>query len=108
MVTAAELLDRARQSRVKPITVGDLELHVRRFSLAERIDIGSRARSSNPPAAHEYLVIGLCQPDASPYFTAEEAREFAEADGLLAEQIIGAILEHAGLSQAAQETAAKN
>lgn len=108
MVTKAELLERARAGRVKVVTVDGLELHLRRFGLAERIEIGTRARSGNPPAPHEYLALGLCEADGSPYFTLDEAEQFAADDGLLAERIVNAILDHAGLTEAAQERAAKN
>jgi hypothetical protein len=108
MVTKADLLARARDGRVKPLSVAGFDLHMRRFSLAERIEIGSRARSGIPPEPHEYLAIALCEADGSPFWTLDEAREFCDGDGKLAEQFVESILTHTGLTDSAQEQAAKN
>lgn len=108
MTTKDELLARAQAGRIKAVTVAGLELHIRRFSLAERIEAGTRARAGEALEAHEYLAMGLCNEDGSPLFTLDEAREFCDGDGVLAELVVNEVLDHAGLTAAAQERAAKN
>lgn len=106
MVTKEALLARAQDGRVKAIAVDGLDLHVRRLGLGERIDIGNRARAGEVTAPHEYLAMCLCNEDGSPFLTLDEAQAFCDADGLLAEQVVNAVLVHVGLAPA--EAAAKN
>lgn len=108
MVSAVELLARVEGERVKAVTVAGIELHMRRLSLTERIDIGTRVRAGDALGAHEYLSMGLCNEDGSALFTRDEAKAFADADGWLAEQFVNAVLGHNRLTAAAQEQLAKN
>jgi hypothetical protein len=106
MVSKNELLARAQAGRVKAISVDGLDLFVRRLTLGERIDIGDRARKGEGIPPHEYLTLCLCNEDGSAFFTLEEAEAFCDADGELAERVMGEMLQHAGLVQ--RENAAKN
>lgn len=108
MVTAVELLERANAEYVKPIKVAGLDLCTRKFSLPEFLDLQKRIHAGTPPEPHEYLAIGLCNPDGSAFFTVEQACEFASKDGLLAAAIADRIADHAGLTVAAQERLTKN
>ena len=108
MVTKDALMARAKEGRIKAFTVAGMDLYARRFSLAERIECGDRGRAGDPVSPHEYLAMALCNEDGSPYWTLDEAKEFADADGLLAEAIVNAALDHAGMTKAAQELIAKN
>jgi hypothetical protein len=108
MVSKDDLLARAKAGRVKTVEVDGVALYVRRFGLSERVEIGTRARGGDPPAPHEYLALGLCNEDGSPLFTVDEAKAFSDDDGQFAEKVVNLVLEHAGLTQSAQDAALKN
>jgi len=106
MVTKEALLARAQTGRYKTVKVDDLDLRVRRLSLAERIEIGDRARGGEKIPPTEYLARCLVQEDDSPMFSVDEAQAFCDGDGEFAERVVNAVLVATGLAPA--ENAAKN
>lgn len=105
MVTAAELIAEARSSRVSKVLVADREFYVRRLGAAAVMSISQRAREGRPLSIAEWLTLGVVAEDGSPFFTDEEAAEYAEAAGLEAVQLADAVAEKAGLGKG---NAAKN
>lgn len=108
MVTAAELVAKARAERIREFTVGELTLHVRRLTGVERRQLGERARSGNPMQATELVALAICNADGSPFLTGEEATALDEADPELLERMAEEVLRSAGLYEKAVEVALKN
>lgn len=96
MVTAAELIAEARARRIAPVTVSGIEFHILRLPATQMVAIGQRAREGAPFQVPDWLAAGVCNPDGSPFFTADEAAEFAEVDGYTAARLADAVAEKAG------------
>lgn len=97
MVSAADLIAAARASRVSKVDIGGDGFYVRRLGATAVMEISQRARAGNALGVHEWLVLGVCNEDGSPFFTADEAREYAEESGLVSVRLADAIAEKAGL-----------
>jgi hypothetical protein len=105
MVSAADLLAEARSRRINKVEVEGREFFVRRLSAPEVIAVSTRIREGQPFEIHEWLALGVCNEDGSPYFTAEGAAEYAECDGFDAVQLAEAVAVRSGLGP---RDAAKN
>lgn len=105
MVTAAELLAEARNSRVKRVSIGGREFCLRKFPADIVMAISRRAREGNPFTVAEWLEQGVCAEDGTPFFTPEQAVEFADIDGLTAVKLVDKL---AGLSGYGEDDVAKN
>lgn len=88
MVTAAELIAAARNSRIKKVTILGREFCLRKFSSDVVMAISRRAREGEPFTVADWLEQGVCNEDDSPFFTAEQAAEYAKIDGLVAVRIV--------------------
>ena len=108
MVTAAELIARAQAERIRPFSIGDITLHVRRLTGAERRALGDRARAGNPMQAIEMVSLAICNADGSPFMSPEEAEALDRDDPELLERMAEEVLRSAGLYEKALEAALKN
>lgn len=104
MVTVEELLADAAAARVGTVTVGRHQFHVRKFGYLEVMAISKRAREGQAPDVPEWLALGVCTEDGSPFFTPESALQYAEADGPSAVRLADAVASKVF----GQEDAAKN
>lgn len=108
MVTAAELIARAQAERIRPFTVGDLTLHVRRLTGAERRQIGERARAGDALSNAELAALAICNEDGSPFMSIEEAESLDVHDPALLERLAEEAARSGGFYDKAVELALKN
>lgn len=91
MVTANELLAEARTSRIKRVTICGQEFHLRKLPADVVQSIGQRAREGRPFGVPDWLEHGVCTEDGSPFFTAEQAIEYAGIEGVIAVRLVDAL-----------------
>lgn len=80
MVTAADLIAAVRKASLVASDIAGIKVHLRGLIGAERRILIERAKAGDPMTAPEIVAIGVCHPDGSPMFAADEAEQLDGAE----------------------------